>query len=69
MDDWTTVIPAPGDAPATARALLTLARDPGDVRTANAGNEFRVPPYLADLYNAPAEAPKPRRRARKEGDE
>lgn len=66
--DWTTVIPAPGDVPATARALLALARDPGDVRTRRGGTEFLIPPYLADLYTKP---PAPRKRAakQKEGDE
>jgi hypothetical protein len=71
-DDWVTVAPdylALGD---TARALLDLARDPRDVRTDGNGSEFRVPPYLADLYNAPVASPAPapkRRRSPKEGDE
>lgn len=65
--DWVTVVPAREDVKETARALLALARSPHDVRTVGTGHEFRVPPYLADLYNAP---PKPRRRMKKEeGDE
>ena len=67
--DWTTVVPGPGQVKETARALLALARDPKDVYTAGGGMEFRIPPYLAELYNAPAEAPKPRRRTRKDGEE
>lgn len=68
MDDWSTVIPAPEAIVETAQALLALARDPRDVRTDGNGSEFRIPPYLADLYNAP---PKPRRqtKSKKEGDE
>lgn len=68
-DTWITVVPGPGAVADTARALLALARVPDDVRTTAAGNEFRIPPYLADLYNTPAEAPKPRRRTRKDGEE
>lgn len=68
-DTWATVVPEPGAVQETARALLALARDPHDVRTANAGNEFRIPPYLFELYSTPAEAPKPRRRTRKDGEE
>ena len=52
-DDWTTVVPAPGDIRATALALLKLAHTPSDVRTDGNGSEFRVPPYLAELYNKP----------------
>lgn len=72
MDDfWVSVIPAREEVSDTARALLALAASPHDVRTTAGGTEFRIPPYLADLYNAPAaEAPKRRRRATKEeGDE
>lgn len=75
IDDWTTVVPAREDIAATARQLLALARSPHDVRTSAGGSEFRVPPYLADLYNAPEGDPfdppeaKPRRRTKKEGDE
>lgn len=69
-DTWVLVLPASGAVKETARALLALARSPRDVRTDGNGSEFRVPPYLADLFNAPpAEAPKPRRRVKKEGDE
>lgn len=69
MDDtWVTVVPAREDVQATAQALLALAHSPHDVRTANAGNEFRIPPYLADLYTAPA-APKRRRAKKEEGEE
>ena len=64
LKDWVRVVPAPDQVKATARALIALALEPHDVRTAGTGTEFLVPPYLADLYNAPA-APK-RRRTRKE---
>lgn len=66
--DWTAVIPAPGQIMDVAKALLALADDPRDVRTDGNGSEFRIPPYLADRYNAPA----PRKRVvrtKKEGDE
>ena len=59
IDDWTTVVPAPGEAKRVARELLALARSPHDVRSAGNGSEFRIPPYLADLYTAP---PVPKRR-------
>lgn len=69
-DDWITVMPAKSEVKATARELLALARTPADVRTDSNGDVFRIPPYLADLYTAPApEAPKPRRRTKKEGEE
>lgn len=61
-----TVVPSPDLVRETAVVLLSLAESPTHVRTDGNGNEFRVPPYLADLYNAP---PKPRRRTKKEGDE
>lgn len=64
-DDWTTVVPAPDRIQETARALLALARSPQDVRTDGNGSEFRIPPYLADLYTRPV----PKRRSKKEGDE
>lgn len=62
--DWVTVPAGPEGPVAVARALLALAEDRSHVRTANAGNEFLVPPYLADLYVTPP-APK-RRRTKKE---
>lgn len=65
-DDWTLVMPAPGETKTVAAALLALARDPHHVRTTSGGTEFRIPPYLADLYNAP---PKRRRTKKEEGDE
>ena len=65
-DDWVLVLPGPGAVRETARALLALARSPHDVRTDGNGSEFRVPPYLAELYHTPTEAPKPRRRIKKE---
>lgn len=69
MDDWVSVAPGTETTIADlARALLALARDPRDVRTDGNGSEFRVPPYLADLYNAPPKLPA-RRRTKKEGDE
>lgn len=67
-DDWTLVIPDPGMVKETARVLLDLARSPHDVRTDGNGNEFRIPPYLADLYTTPP-APKRRRIKKEEGDE
>lgn len=73
QDDWTIVVPPKGQVKEAAQALLRLARSPHDVRTVGTGAEFRVPQYLADLYNtpapAPAPAPAPRRRTKKEGDE
>jgi len=76
-DDWTTVCPDPGQVKAVARELLALARDPRDVRTDSNGNEFRIPPYLSELYAAPAPvqepakppAPKRARRSKTEDDE
>jgi hypothetical protein len=64
-DDWVTVTPAPGRIPETARELLALAASPAHVRTDSNGDEFRVPPYLAELYTTPPAAPK-RRRTKKE---
>lgn len=71
VDESVLIVPEKGATATVARALLALARTPADVRTDSNGTEFRVPQYLADLYNAPAvEAPKPRRRTKKEeGDE
>jgi hypothetical protein len=64
------VVVTPGEAglAALAAELLSLARHPGDVRTAGGANEFLVPPYLADLYTTPP-VPKRRRSPKKEGDE
>lgn len=69
MDGWVHVIPRREEVAAVAVALLALARTPTDVRTDGSGDEFVVPQYLADLYNAPAPAPK-RARTKKteEGD-
>lgn len=71
-DDWIEIVPGTDGLEATAADLLVLARHPGDVRTAGAGDTFIVPPYLAALY-APAAAPEPveapapkRRRTKKE---
>lgn len=58
MNDWITVVPAAGRIKETARALLDLAVSPDDVRTIRNGSEFMVPPYLAELYNPTAPAPK-----------
>jgi len=70
-DDWTTVCPDPGQVKAVARELLALARDPRDVRTDSNGNEFRIPPYLAELYMVPGKPPAPKRarRSKTEDDE
>lgn len=62
-----TVVPGPDAIQETAKALLALAESPTHVRTDGNGSEFRIPPYLADLYNAPA--PKKRTVKKKEGDE
>jgi hypothetical protein len=70
FDTWVTVIPPVGQVKETAAELLRLAGDPRDVRTLGNGDEFLVPPELADAYNTPAPkpaaAPKPRSRAKKE---
>ena len=65
MKDWTVVVPPAAEVKATAQALLALADSPADVRTDGTGNEFMVPPYLADRYNESLR-PKPRRRAKKD---
>lgn len=67
-DDWVTVIPARDEVKKTAQLLILLARSPFDVRTARGGNEFRIPPYLADLYHAEA-TPAPRRSRRAKTEE
>ena len=64
LHDWVTVVPARDKVKETAQLLLSLAHSPQDVRTTGTGNVFRIPPYLADLYNAPA-APAPVRRPRR----
>lgn len=61
--DWVVVTPADGKVAETAAELLSLARHPGDVRTAGSGAEFIVPPYLADAYTKPK---RPARRSKKE---
>jgi hypothetical protein len=66
LDSWVTIVPAPGDVKEVARALLALADSPADVRTQGTGNEFRVPPYLAERYTNP---PRPRRRKKEEGED
>lgn len=66
FENWVTVIPAPGQVAAVARALLDLAPDPADVRTQSNGNEFLIPQDLADAYHALTK-PKPTRRRTKEG--
>lgn len=51
MSGDVTVVPAPGEAAATARLLLELAGDvPEIVRTARGGTEFLVPASLAEAY-------------------
>lgn len=75
--DWVLIIPGKEGPKVTAALLLELASSPAHVRTDGNGLEFRVPPYLAELYNptpvaASAAAPAPatrRRRTKKEGDE
>ena len=69
-EGWINIAPQEGgDVAALARELLALAHVPTHVRTDGNGTEFRVPKYVADLYLNPPEAPKPRRRTKKEGDE
>lgn len=78
--DWVLIIPGKEGPKTAAALLLELAKSPQDVRTDSNGTEFRVPPYLAELYNptpvvvsvkteAAAPAPARRRRTKKEGDE
>lgn len=69
-DDWVLIIPGKEGPKVAAALLLELATSPRDVRTDGNGLEFRVPPYLAELYNpTPVPAPKRRRTVKKEGDE
>lgn len=65
ISNWINVIPGPGRASEVAQELLALAPDPNDVRTINGGNEFLVPPDLADAYHALSK-PKPPRGRKKE---
>lgn len=65
MDGWVHIMPERGEIASVAAELLALARTPLDVRTDGNGNEFVVPSYLAELYTAPAPAPK-RRRTKKD---
>lgn len=74
--DWVSIGPGKQGLEALRKELEALARHPGDIRTAGRADEFIVPPYLAELYTAPAPAaptatpPLPkRRRTKKEGDE
>jgi len=70
VDDWTVIVPEPGRVAEVARGLLALATDSSHVMSQRGGNEFRVPPYLADLYSTPPAPPKKRVvRTKKEGDE
>lgn len=66
FDSWVTVVPGKGRVAEVARALLDLAPDPADVRTQSNGDEFLIPPDLADAYHALTK-PKPARRRTKEG--
>lgn len=66
-DDVSTVVPAPGEAPATARALLALADHPHDVRTVNGGAAFEVPTAVAEAYIEQTSPPRGKR-ARKTTD-
>ncbi len=69
MNDWIAVVPGSRPVADVARELLALAADPADVRTARGGNEFLVPPYLANLYVKPPAPPRRRAPKPKEGDE
>lgn len=67
--NYTIVIPGKGKVKETAKALLKLADNPGDVKTDANGTEFRVPSDLADRYARMAygtsePAPLPKRRGR-----
>lgn len=62
-EEWTTVVPPAGAVKETVRRLLALAEDPAHVRSQGTGDEFLIPPYLADLLN------KPKRRPRKTSSE
>lgn len=53
------VVPPPGELKETAQLLLSLAGDPADVRTVQAGNAFDVPDALADVYNEHRAGPRP----------
>lgn len=64
FDDWVTVVPGKGRVQEVARALLDLAPDPRDVRTISNGDEFLIPPDLADAYNAMSKPKPPRGRKR-----
>ena len=65
--DWVTVVPGREAVKETVRELLALADAPSDVRTQGNGDEFLIPPYLADRYQASlAPAPKRRSRTKKE---
>lgn len=55
--DWVHIIPGKEGPKITAAVLLELADSPQHVRTDSNGDEFRVPQYLADKFNAPAEEP------------
>lgn len=69
-EGWINIAPEQGgDIPTLARALLALAHVSSHVVSQGNGSEFLVPQYLADAYMTPPEAPKPRRRTKKEGDE
>ena len=63
--DWVHIIPGKEGPKITAALLLELADDTRHVRTDSNGDEFRVPPYLADRFNAPAPVTR-RRRTKKE---
>lgn len=66
-DNWVVIVPGKEGAKVAASLLLELATSPSHVRTEGNGLEFRVPPYLAELYNpTPVSAPTRRRRVKKE---
>lgn len=68
--EWVVITPGKEGPKVAAQLLLQLATSPADVRTTSGGTEFRVPPYLAELYNpTPAPPPKRRRTVKKEEDE
>lgn len=67
IDDTSTVVPAPGEESATARALLELADHPHDVRTVNGGAAFLVPTAVAEAYIELSSPPRGKR-ARKTTD-
>lgn len=62
-----TVVPPPGQLKETAQLLLSLADNPSDVRTVQAGNAFEVPDALGDAYNDTLTSPRPATTGKRRG--